>query len=157
MITLRPAREADISQLESLLRRSWLSTWAPELTFETVQRWAREALAGTYARTRWCDFLVADEDGAVRGMVHVDGNFIGALHVDHRHKRHGIGRILTDEAERRIAREHDEATLETDTFNKAAIAFYEGRGWTRRRVFMGAESGEPIETLAMAKTLRRQF
>ncbi|MBV9420896.1 MAG: GNAT family N-acetyltransferase [Alphaproteobacteria bacterium] len=152
---LRPATEADVPALESLLRRSWLSTWAPELSFETVRKWAAEDWAGAYARTQWADFLLADDNGKVLGMVHIDGNFIGALHVDHRHKRRGIGKVLMDEAERRIAAAgHDEATLETNTFNTVAIAFYEGRGWTKRHVFMGTDNGEPIETVAMAKKLR---
>jgi ribosomal protein S18 acetylase RimI-like enzyme len=155
VIELRPAVEADIPQLESLLRRSWLSTWAAELTLETVQRWAREDLAGTYARTRWRDFIVADKDGRVHGMCHVGGNFLHAIHLDHRSKRRGIGTLLMAEAERRIAADgHAEATLETDSFNKAAIAFYEQRGWRVRRIFMGTETGEPIESVAMYKPLK---
>jgi ribosomal-protein-alanine N-acetyltransferase len=155
VVALRLAAEADIPQLESLLRRSWLSTWAAELSFETVRRWAREDLAGTYARTRWRDFIVAADGDTVLGMCHIGGNFLNALHVDHRGKRRGIGTLLMDEVERRIAAGgYDEATLETDAFNKAAIAFYKRRGWHVRRVFMGTETDEPIESVALYKPLK---
>ena len=46
---IRSAKEAKISALTSLLRRSWLTTWAPELPFAAVERFAADDPAGGYA------------------------------------------------------------------------------------------------------------
>ncbi len=48
---IRSAKEADLSALTSLLRRSWLTTWAPELPFAAVQRFAADDPAGGYAES----------------------------------------------------------------------------------------------------------
>lgn len=151
---IRPAREADVFALQTLLRNSWLTIWAPNLQFATVQRWAAADPAGSYAREMWRLFIVADDGVMPRGMFHIEGAHVHALHVDHRHKRHRIGSLLMDEAERRIAAAgHNEATLETDTFNMGAIAFYERRGWKRSAPYETLECGEPVQTCTMTKAL----
>ncbi|HWD28642.1 MAG TPA: GNAT family N-acetyltransferase [Rhizomicrobium sp.] len=150
---LRPARESDVPALQSILRRSWLTTWAPELRFETVQRFAAEDPAGHYALGKWADFIVADEDGTLLGMFHVEGDHLHAIHLDPKRKRGRIGSRMMDDIERRIAQTHSVATLEVRAFNTGAVAFYERRGWTRRRAYSDPECGEPVETFAMAKVL----
>jgi GNAT superfamily N-acetyltransferase len=152
---LRPASEADIPALQTLLRNSWLTVWAPALRFETVRRFAAEDPAGTYAKDRWRDFIVADEDGTLRGMFHLEGDHLHAIHLDHTAKRRGVGTLLMDEAERRAAIDHAEAVLEVLEFNSGAIAFYRQRGWTVQRAYQGDELGEPVATLEMRKTLRQ--
>ena len=153
---IRPAREADISALQSILRRSWLATWAPELKFETVQHFAASDPAGHYANDKWREFVVAEDAGVLRGMFHIEGNHLHAIHLDPRHKRCRIGSLLMDEVERHIAREHAEAELEVRTFNTAAIAFYEQRGWmVRGAAYPSTECGEACETYLMIKALRR--
>jgi len=151
---LRPAREADIPALVTLLRNSWLTVWAPALRFETVRRFAAEDPAGTYARERWRDFIVADEAGELRGMFHLEADHLHAIHLEHTARRRGIGTLLMDEAERRVATDHGEAVLEVLAFNTGAIAFYRQRGWTVRRSYDGSELGEPVSTLEMRKTVR---
>jgi len=155
MIRLRVASEGDVPALQTLLRNSWLTVWAPALSFPTVQRFAAEDPAGTYASERWRDFTVADEDRALRGMFHVEGAHLHAIHLDHMARRRGIGSLLMDEAERQIARVHPEATLEVLDFNEGAIAFYRQRNWRVVRAYAGSELGEPVATLEMRKTLRR--
>ena len=150
---LRPAIENDVPSLQSILRRSWLATWAPELKFETVQRFAAEDPAGHYAADKWQAFVVADEGGTLVGMFHVEGDHLHAIHLDPRRKRGRIGWLMMDEIERRIALAHRVATLEVRAFNTGAIAFYEQRGWARRRTFTDNECGEPVETFEMAKVL----
>src|SRR5690349_25158827 len=59
------ATAADIPALKSLLRRSWLATWAPELAFETVQRFAALDPAGQYAQDKWREFVVLENEGAL--------------------------------------------------------------------------------------------
>jgi ribosomal protein S18 acetylase RimI-like enzyme len=153
-MVLRPAHETDVAALQSLLRRSWLATWAPDLAFETVQRFAATDPAGNYAQSKWQEFVVADEAGVLLGMFHVEGDHLHAIHLDPRHKRRKLGTLLMDDVERRIARDHAQAMLEARSFNTGAIAFYEQRGWTRRRVYMGDECGQPCETVEMVKVLR---
>ncbi|HXC57168.1 MAG TPA: N-acetyltransferase [Rhizomicrobium sp.] len=151
---LRCASETDISALQTLLRNSWLTTWAPQLPFAAVQRFAAEDPAGAYARDKWREFIVADAGGALLGMFHVEADHLHAIHLDPGHKRRRIGSVLMDEVERRIAEDHPTATLEARAFNTAAIAFYERRGWRQRRSYMATESGEPCETVEMVKDLR---
>jgi len=152
---LRAAAESDIPALKSILRRSWLTIWAPELAFETVQRFAAEDPAGNYAAEKWRDFIVAEEGGALLGMFHVEGDHLHAIHLDPRQKRRGVGSVLMDEVERRIALTHPEAALEVRAFNTAAIAFYKQRGWVQRgAAYADAECGEFCETLKMVKDVR---
>ena len=153
-LEIRAAVETDVSVLQTLLRNSWLTTWAPEIPFAGVQRFAAEDPAGSYARDKWREFIVADEGGALLGMFHVEGDHLHAIHLDPKHKRRKIGTLLMDEVERRIARDHAQATLEARCFNTGAITFYQQRGWTRRRTYMGTECGGPCETVEMVKALR---
>jgi len=153
-MNLRPARQTDILALQSLLRRSWLTTWAPHLKPETVARFHATDPAGAYAQVRWSDFTVADDGGALRGMFHVEGHHLNAIHLDPDHKRRGIGSLLMDAVERRIASDHDSASLEVLVFNRGAIVFYEQRGWLRSRSYETLETGEPVGTFEMIKQLR---
>jgi len=151
---IRAAGEDDIAALKSLLRRSWLATWAPELAFETVQRFAAEDPAGHYAQDKWREFVVAEEGGMLLGMFHVETDHLHAIHLDPKGKRQGTGSLLMDEAERRISRRHRKAILEVRAFNVGAIAFYRQRGWTTQGdVYLDTECGEPCETFTMTKAL----
>ena len=153
---IRPARESDIAALQSILRRSWLATWAPELKFETVQYFAATDPAGHYALDKWREFIVAADEGALLGMYHVEGSHLHAIHLDPKQKRRRIGSQLMDEIEHRIARDHAEAELEVRTFNMGAIAFYQQRGWAiRGAAYPSTECGEPCETYLMVKALIR--
>src|SRR5216684_1583862 len=148
---IRSPIQDDLPPLISLLRRSWLATWAPELPFVAVQRFAAEDPARQYAESRWTDFIIADDGGAVIGMFHVEGNCLNAIHLDPKLKRQGIGSLLMDEVERRISAHHRRARLEVRAFNVGAVKFYEQRGWTEERRYIGTECGEPIETIEMIK------
>jgi len=151
---IRPAGADDIAALKSVLRRSWLATWAPELAFETVQRFAAEDPAGHYAHDKWREFVVAEEGGVLLGMFHVEADHLHAIHLDPKRKRQGTGSLLMDEAERRISRQHRKATLQVRAFNTGAIAFYLRRGWTRQGdAYLDAECGESCETFTMVKSL----
>ena len=151
---IRAARESDVPALQAILRRSWLATWAPELKFETVQRFAATDPAGHYATDKWREFIVADDAGGLLGMFHVEGNHLHAIHLDPKHKRRRVGTLLMDEIERRIGERHAEAELEVRSFNTGAIAFYQQRGWTiRGAAYASTECGEPCETYLMVKAL----
>ena len=151
LIEIRAAVEADLPVLISLLRRSWLTTWAPELPFAAVQRFANEDPARLYAESRWRDFTIAADGGVLVGMFHVEGNCLNAIHLDPKRKREGIGSRLMDEVERRISAAHPEARLEARVFNVGAIEFYRRRGWMENRRYEGIECGASVETVEMVK------
>jgi ribosomal protein S18 acetylase RimI-like enzyme len=153
---MRAATVADVPALMSLLRRSWLATWAPELALETVQRFAALDPAGQYAREKWQEFIVMEDEGALLGMFHIEGNHLHAIHLDPKHKRRGIGSQLMDEVERQIGLNYREAALEVRGFNTDAIAFYKQRGWLKRRAYPDMECGERVETFEMVKTLDKR-
>ncbi len=153
-MNIRPAVESDVPALQAILRQSWLATWAPALTFETVQRFASEDPAGHYAIDKWRAFMVAEEGGTLLGMFHVEGDHLHAIHLDPGQRRRRVGSLLMDAVERRIAREHAEARLEVRAFNAGAVAFYRQRGWVRRgEAYLDPECGEPCETFEMVKPL----
>jgi ribosomal protein S18 acetylase RimI-like enzyme len=151
---IRAAKGSDLPALQALLRRSWLTTWAPHLRPATVHHFHEIDSAGNYAESCWRQFALAEEDGALRGMFHIEGEHLNALHLDPDHKRRGLGTLLMDEIERRIAVGHPHASLEVLAFNTGAIAFYTQRGWTHRQTYQTLECGEPVETFEMIKPLR---
>jgi ribosomal protein S18 acetylase RimI-like enzyme len=149
---IRSAIQADVPALASLLRRSWLTTWAPELPLAAVKRFATDDPARLYAESMWRDFMVADDGGTLVGMFHVEGDCLNAIHLEPKRKREGIGSRLMDEVERRISAAHREARLEVRAFNVDAIEFYKQRGWTEGRRYEGSECGAPVETIEMIKS-----
>jgi ribosomal protein S18 acetylase RimI-like enzyme len=152
---VRRAKLADTQALERLLRRSWLTTFAPHLPDAAVDRFAAEDPVRTYVRAMWNQFSVADEAGEVVGMYHVHGNLVAAIHVDPDCKGRGVGTRLMDAAESEIASRFDEARLEVLAFNRSAQCFYSHRGWSERRRFYGSECGSPVELVEMRLTPAR--
>lgn len=152
---IRSAETGDTKALERLLRRSWLTSFAPHLPDAAVHRFAEEDPVRTYVRAMWDQFSVADEAGEVVGMYHVYGDLIAAIHVDPDCKGRGIGSRLMDAAETEIASGFDEARLEVLAFNHSAQRFYSHRGWSERRRFSGSECGSPVELVEMRLTLAR--
>ncbi len=84
---IRLAIETDIPALQSILRNSWLTTWAPELEFATVQRFAATDPAGQYASDKWPEFIVIEDVGVLSGMAHVEDDHLNAIHLDPRRRR----------------------------------------------------------------------
>lgn len=148
---LRPAAEADVGRLVSLLQRSWLATFAADLPFEAVQTFAQEDPARRYAEAMWSAFMVAELDGTVVGMCHVVDDLVAAVHVDPAMKRRGIGAALMDAAEADIFGRFVRARLEVLAFNTSAQAFYRQRGWQDHRLTSTDECGVSIEAIEMVK------
>lgn len=147
---LRPARGNDIEQLANLLRRSWLQTIGPHLPEAARVSFQQEDRPAAYAEALWREFTVADADGQVVGMVHVQGDLIAAIHVDPDCKRRGLGSLLMKHATTTIARGYPVARLEVLAFNCDARAFYSALGWRETRRFGGEESGAPVEIIEMS-------
>lgn len=153
-VIIRPAKETDVPALVILLRRSWLTTWAPEVPFHAVQAFAAGDPARKLAETKWGEFTVAEIDGAVAGVLHIEENRVQSIQLAPELKRRGIGSLLMEEAEQRIRENHSEARLDVRAFNKGAIDFYRQRGWIEARRYEGTECSAPVETIEMVKALR---
>ena len=96
---------------------------------------------------------VAEIDGEVVGMLHIEENWVRSIQLAPERKRQGIGSQLMDEAEGRIRKNHPQARLDVRAFNAGALEFYKRRGWTECRRYQGTECGAPVETIEMAKNL----
>lgn len=153
-LVVRPARDEDAAALIRLLRRTWLTTWAPELPFEAVQRFAADDPTAPYIRSMWPEMRVGLVGGALLGMVHPCSGRIGALHVDPVVQGRGIGSTLLAAAEAEIAAAHPVAQLEVLAFNGTARRFYAARGWRETGRHAGEECGAPVEVIVLRKALQ---
>ena len=155
MTTIRPARPDDAPALIALLHATFLDTWAPQMSAESLARW-REHDDGPerYVRDKSSDFVVAEVDGALAGMIHWHEGFVHALHVDTRFRRRGIGAALMAEAEAAaraagIAR----LRLETDTFNQPSQALYRAFGFVEIERYPDTQYDPRITTVLLEKVL----
>ena len=81
MMTLRPAREEDVPALIELVRRSWLSGFAPSAPAAFVQqRLARDFERDWYPR-HWPAMTVAEDGGVLLGLVQPEGDEVNGLWV----------------------------------------------------------------------------
>jgi GNAT superfamily N-acetyltransferase len=130
MMTLRPAREADVPALVELARRSWLSAFAETAPPAFVRdRLAREFERDWYPRY-WADMTVAEDGGVTVGVVQPRGDEVNGLWVEPAAQGRGVGTTLLRHAERQIAAAgHGRAWLTCSGFNPGAVRFYLARGY----------------------------
>lgn len=150
MLTLRPAREADVPALIDLARRSWLSGFAGTAPTEFVQkRLAREFEQDWYPR-HWPAMTVAEDGATLLGVVQPEGDEINGLWVASEAQGRGVGTTLLRHAERQImAAGHKRAWLTCSGFNPWAAKFYLSRGYLeieRTRKDRGGELVEEVLT-----------
>jgi len=141
---IREATLEDRMPLHDLLTRTWLETWAPQVSRTSVERFRREDPIAGYLEGYLPSMVVAEEDGRVLGMVHLVGDRIAAVHVRPDVQGRGVGSRLMAHAEERGGR-----TLEVRAFNTRAIAFYEQRGWRAVRHYVDDEFGTALTTIEM--------
>lgn len=155
-ILLRRARPADAAALKAILRDTFESTWRPNISAAASQAWLVEDRPATYVAQAGLDFLVAEREGEVVGLIHWREDFVHALHVRSDHARTGVGTRLMDRAEAEIARAgFAAARLETDTFNAASQAFYAARGYREAGRYPDEEWNSGLTTILLVKDLRR--
>ncbi len=140
-IVIREVTQKDRAALHSILERSWMTTWAPECSEESVSRFRNEDVVGQYLDACLEQMHVGLIDGQVVAMMHLDGEHLAALHVDPDLKGRGIGSVMMAGAEAQGA-----SRLEVRAFNGPAIHFYESRGWQKARSYEGEEMGTPMLT-----------
>jgi len=154
IITVRLARADDVPALRAILRDTFESAWAPQVTPEAAAAFRAGDRPAAYVGERGLLFWVAERNGAVVGFVDWDGDFVNALHVLSAHARQGVGAALMDVAEAAIAAAgFAAARLETDTFNARSQAFYQVRGYVEADRYPDREWESGLTTLLLRKAL----
>lgn len=143
-LILRAAREDDLPDLYKLFFRSWIAHWGPHVSVTSRQTFLLGRPGDSYARQYWTKFTVAERDGVLVGVYHLDDGFLHAIHVAVNHLGTGVGRLMMSDAERRGARR-----LEVREFNDRARQFYLRRGWVELCNEPGSEMGSPCVTITM--------
>ena len=151
---IRPSRPTDRQAVIDILEDTFASTWRPNITAKAAQRFLAEARPARYFDSRGNQFMIAAVDGKPAGFVDWEDGFIHALHVHSAYARHGIGSILLELAERKIAAAGKTcARLETDTFNTRSRAFYKAHGYVEKDRYPDKEWDSGLTTLLLEKTL----
>ena len=153
-ILLRPARSEDAVALKAILYDTFESTWLPNITPVAAQAFRNEDRPADYVGRRGLKFWVAEQDGAVAGFIDWEKDFINALHVRRSCARRGIASRLMDLAEMSIGEAGLlSVSLETDTFNTIAQAFYAQRGYREVDRYPDLEWHSGLMTLPLQKQL----
>lgn len=153
---LRPAQAADAAALTRLLHETFHDTWLPNLRPQAAQAWLREEQAARYVAESGAAFIVATIGGELAGFVHRHADFIHALHVSGRFRRHGIGQTLLAQAEQAMLDEgHTLSRLETDTFNTASRAFYIACGYREVAQYPDEEWDSGLTTVLLTRPLEQ--
>lgn len=147
-ITIRPAVAADRDALKTLLDLSWRTHWGPHVTAASRSRFDAELPGHGYVDACWESLMVAERDGAVLGMYHLQDGFLHAIHVSPEAIGSGVGRALMQHAET-----HGAQKLEVRVFNTNALAFYRHRGWQTLEEIDAEEMGTPTRSLILGRTV----
>lgn len=151
---LRAALPADTAALTALLHETFRDTWLPQLRPQAAQAWLREQQAERYVAESGGAFVVATIGDTLAGFVHRDADFIHALHVNARYRRHGIGQALLACAEQAMRDGgHSLSRLETDTFNTASRAFYVACGYREVAQYPDEEWDSGFTTVLLTRSL----
>lgn len=154
MVHIRPYREADFNDAVGLLRATFHATWEPHLSAEARTWFAAQDISTHYVTTSGTDFLLAERDRDIVGMVHANANFIEALHVMPGNQRQGIGHGLLAHAEAAMRHAgHRWCRLETDTFNMAARSFYAKNNYSEIDFYPDTEWRSNFTTVLLEKRL----
>ncbi|WP_034387784.1 GNAT family N-acetyltransferase [Comamonas composti] len=151
---LRQARPEDAQALRAILWATYETTWKPEITAAKHAKICAEDNPARYVKARGELFWLAECDGVVAAMLDWEDDFVHALHVLPAFQGKGLGRALLAHAEAAMrAAGHGKARLETDTFNQAAIGFYERNGYQCEATYPDEEWESGLTTVLMTKPL----
>lgn len=151
-IRIRRAHAADAARLEAIFQYSFEGTWLPVLTPAAAESYRTEDRGARYVEASLAAFRVAEIEGVVAGFVHWQDDFVEGLHVHGDYRRHGVGTLLMDRAERAMAAAgFAAARLETDSFNVTSQAFYLGRGYAEQARYPDEEWDSGFTTILYIK------
>lgn len=145
-VVIRRATPDDRAAVEALLDTSWRTHWAPHVEPESIERFEREQPVIGYVETYIDQFMLAERDGVIAGMYHLEAGVLHAIHVHVLFIGSGVGRVLMDHAEAAGARR-----LDVRAFNSRARAFYERRGWRAVAEMEASEMGTPVRSILMER------
>lgn len=151
---LRQAVPADAQALHAILWATYESTWKPEVTAAKHAQICAQDKPAAYVQARGALFWLAECDGVVAAMVDWEDDFVHALHVLPGFQGRGLGQALLVHAEAAMrAAGHGKVRLETDSFNRSAIGFYERHGYQCEATYPDEEWESGLTTVLMSKTL----
>ncbi|MBX9403124.1 GNAT family N-acetyltransferase [Lysobacter sp. BMK333-48F3] len=151
---IRPARADDRAAVLALLAETFADTWRPQLTAEAIADYRRERVAERYVDAQLLQLLVAELDGAVVGFAGRSDAFVDSLHVGAQARRRGVARALMRALETAMRGEGlTEASLETDTFNRASQALYLALGYRESARYPDTEWNSGLTTIRYEKAL----
>ena len=150
-LELRPATEVDQPAIVDICKTSITTTYGVFMNPERMRPWVDGQEVENYVARMWPRMTVAVDDGQVLGVVALDGHVIDLLWIRADRRGRGIGSVLMEQAESKLAADHDVAALECFAPNRASIAFYESRGYTTVRTYYEAASG--VDRVVMTKPL----
>jgi GNAT superfamily N-acetyltransferase len=130
VITLRPARPEDADDVARVWRAAWHDGHrghVPDALIEARDPAYFERRAGELVG----HVTLAEQDGALLGVLIVQRDELQQLMVTAAARGQGVGGVLIAEAERRVAEAgYDEIWLAVVPGNMGARRFYESHGWT---------------------------
>lgn len=151
---LRPVRESDQQVLVDLLHATWRTTFAPHLPAAATRNFFERKIVETYLARDWPEIVVAEIDGIVAGLAHLEDRLIATLHVAPGLWSRGIGRQLLQHVEREaVARGHRVVVLQVEDFNARAIDLYRRNGYLEIARRPDREFGTDGRSITMAKLL----
>ena len=141
-LVVRPAHLSDLDAVTAVFttaRAAAVPSMPPPVHDEAETRaWLAEKLAGDagdHGDVVW----VAEQDGAVVGMLLLEGDFLHSVYVDPRHQRQGVGTTLVEVAK---SLRHDGLRLWVFQSNEGARRLYERLGFVEVRRTEGAANDE---------------
>lgn len=130
-LTIRPAAAGDTSDIESVVRESWLEANKNLIPADSQRALTNSRNLAGFVAGEWQTINVAVVNGAIVGAVGVNpAGVIWMLYVLPAFQGCGVGSALYDAAIGSIkSAGQRRAVLEVLAANENAVAFYRARGW----------------------------
>ena len=148
---VRKAQEVDIKPLVKLCKESLLASYGELVAAEQLRPWSEGSDIEKYVQGIWPDMLVVVDGPDLVGMLALKGNRIDIVWVAQALRQQGIGQILMDTAEEKVAQTYKSIEVECLGPDIETIQFYEDRGYIRVKEYLDNFSG--VDKIVMSRTL----
>jgi len=130
------------------------ATYGTIFSEEQMTPWITGGETEAYVDRMLGDMQVAEANGAVVGVIALEGDLIDLLWVGLAARGQGVGRRLMTAGEAALSKAgHETGRLEVFAANDRAIAFYEQNGWVRAERYPDPVAG--VDKLLLTKRLAR--